>query len=345
MSNGRTARRRGRWIAIACCAAWIPTARCAALIATARWAVLVAAGCAGLIAAAGCEDVSLNVERGAPRRVRPAPRPIASAKDADAAGRPIARATDAGVAVRKGAAARMGEGCEVADGAGPCYQRVLLLSEPLPADDPAGLRCVRLARANARDVGRLLSWMYSPCGPAGSRTRYCLVYPSAREADAAARLAAELDVAPAGSDDGRAVKAGLEAWALGVGLLYGGGGLEDLDPPRIRRVEASLAKVLTDQEIPAIRRWAAGMLCGRVVAGYGRDYAAAERYFAAAEEQAVAGSLEQAAAWLARAGNHIQNGESRAAREILARIIEGERFRDTEVFDRAGRALRELDRR
>src|SRR5690606_5688060 len=73
------------------------------------------------------------------------------------------------------------------------FQQLVLLSEPGPEDPPPGVQYLRLNRAAAGDVGRLVGWLYVPAGPAGSRDRFCLVYPSTIEADAAARLARELD--------------------------------------------------------------------------------------------------------------------------------------------------------
>ncbi|HOB75931.1 MAG TPA: hypothetical protein PKG54_15560 [Phycisphaerae bacterium] len=295
-----------------------------------RWFQLVIAGgiTAAVGALAGCEDVSVNVSRAQPRAVRPAPKPIAAARGART--QPDCQTA-----------------CEPSADAELCYYQVVLLSGEARADAPTGLRCVPLARAQAEAVGRTLALLYPPSGPAGTTTRFCLVYPSAAEAEAAARMALELDVAPASGAESRpAATQPAQAWSLGVGLLQATSASAGTARQWLRRAEAALSEALADHNAHPIRRWAAAMLAARIVEDHLDDLAAAERYLLAAEAQASPGSLEQMAAVFARATNQIQQGRPQAARPLLRQVLTGfNPHRNTELYERADRALRELDRR
>lgn len=301
-----------------------------------------------LAAAGGCDDVSTDLDRLPQRPVRPAPVPLAQASQPATAPtspppvteQPAQRAPTA----PPSAPAEPEPAAPAAITAS--YQQLVLLSEPMPEDRPQGLQFVPLKHAPAQELGCVLAWLYLPAGPAGSRDRYMLLYPSLIEAEAAVHAAADLDVPPV-KEETNAVQAqtGAEAFALGVGLLYREAPEERLSAQRLRRAERLLAQAIADKTLPSARRWAAGMIAGNIATERLRDLEAANRHFAAAAELCQSGSLEQMATWLAQSSLHIQNGEPRAAQTLLNKIVTGfDDLRATEIFDRAQRAKGDLDR-
>jgi hypothetical protein len=282
-----------------------------------------------MAAVGGCDDLSMDLERPPQRPLRAPAAPIGAGAQSAKSGREShATAVEAPVEVV------------------PCCHQVVLLNEPAPDECPPGLHYVRVERASAEQVGCLLSWLYVPSGPAGTTSRYCLVYPSASEAEAAARLASQLDVPPAKDNENSPPPAGgAQAMTLGIGLLYGRTPGQPLSTQCVRRAEAALAQASADPNLPPVRRWAAGMIAGKAAADCLCDSAAAQRHFAGALTQATPGSLEQMAAWLAQACAYIQGGEPRSARVVLGHILEQTgNLQQTELFDRARRATCELDR-
>jgi len=226
---------------------------------------------------------------------------------------------------------------------GGSFFQVVLLSEPAPSQPPPGLKYVRLERANARQVGQVLAWLYLPTGASGAMHRYTLLYGSEREWNAAAAWARALDV-PALSDGGIDDAADAAAhFVYALGTIYG---IERDDPdlpPRLRLADTSLTRVLAAAERPAPQRWAAGMIAGALLADQLFDYESAAQRLDSAATTAPPGSLEQMTAAYVLSQLRIQNGQPAEARSLLASIVdEAKAFDDTEVFQRARRTLAEL---
>jgi hypothetical protein len=301
-----------------------------------------------VVVAGGCDDMSSDIDRLPQRQVRSAPVPLAtttqSARHTAAAPSPATRPA-ARNEPKKATPATRPVPAKTPE-ADTNFQHVILLSEPLPPEPTPGLRYVSLTRAPAQEVGGVIAWLYPPAGPIGSRDRYDLLYPSAQEAEAAATVAAELDVPPI--KDNAADKAGTsgnEVFALGIGLLYRETEEIKLGRPRWLKAEAALEQALADVNLPPARRWVAGMLAGQVAAERLRDMTIAKRHLAAAEAFAPPESLELMAVWLAQAGVAIQDGDRQGGKRLLGRILAGpENLRGTELYDRAERMKADLER-
>lgn len=294
-----------------------------------------AVGLAMLCISGGCEDVALNL--GTPPRQTPKPAPAALRP----ATRPENAAPPRNTAVTPPPPAVAPEPpVEVS------FQQVILLSEAAPADAPPGTRYVRLSSGGAREVACVLSWLYLPCGPAGTDTRYCLVYPTAREADMAARRAAEIDVASIVDARVETPTSSEVNFGRAVGLLYGADPARPADRERLKAASSLLDLVHADAALPRWTRWAAAIIAGTLAMEQTYDFEAAGRFLAAAENLAEPGSYEQMAAWYAQARAHVQDGRPAAARAILGRILsQCGAFRETEVFERSRRMLAEFERR
>lgn len=301
------------------------------------WSAL--AGC--VLLAGGCDDVSLNLQQQPNRPVRPTPRPITAAppqrtpatRPAGAANQQATQPIPTPVVLDPGATAE--------------YEQVVLHNGPAPGDPPPGLRYIQLTRAAAGDVGLVLSWLYVPTGPTGTQARYGLVYPTRREADAAAVQAAVLDT-PASSAGSEATLPTdpVASFRFGVGLLYDQPPGLPIDSRRARRAEAALTRTAADSGVVPTMRWAAAMISGAVATEYLGDPGAAERHFTAAEALAAAGSLEHLTARFGRVSALVQVGRRDQAREQLIRIeATFEPLRGTEVYERCLRLGSELNQR
>lgn len=284
---------------------------------------------AGLLGAAGCEDVQLNWEREQPQR-RPTDSLAGRAEGVDgaASGGPHASPT-----------ADTGSSRGRQDSAMPLVNlyQLVLLSEPGPAEAPAGFRHVRLGQARAKDVAQVVMAGYIPSGPSGTDDRYTLVYPTALEQGLAARAATLLDV-----------QAGDEAniWhaTMADALVV----LREPGAPAsgLRAVAERCMQALPASELSALQKWMAAMLAGEVYSQRIYDFAAADRVYARAYDYAEPGSYEQLAAMYARGRAYLQDGRYDLARHTCETIIgHCGAYRDCEVYARVRDLYTSCERR
>jgi hypothetical protein len=223
------------------------------------------------------------------------------------------------------------------------YQ-VVLLSQAAPAEAPPGLKHVRLQNARARDVANVLVVLYLPSGPGGTDHRFTLVYPTPLEAELASEGAREVDVGTAGPEPAGPTAG--DAWRWGVAEAFRV--LEDpaIAPERVRRAAATLATTISSAQMPALRRWMAGMLAGELLAHRLYDYAGAQDVYRQTESAAEPGSYEQMALVYAQARAFQQDGRRDQARAQLEFILgQFSALRDSEIFERTRESLAEWDRR
>ncbi len=241
---------------------------------------------------------------------------------------------------------------EAASPAGPseapgepeAFYQLVLISEPTPVNAPPGLRYIRLEHANARDVADLVGILYIPAGPTGTMHRFTLIYPSATEVKTAGAWATGLDVSPRTDGPGPVPDSLDQAFLDAVAVLYGTPTGHPKEAERLNHAVSVLARVYGAADQLGPRRWAAALIAGAIAADRLYDYEQAETHFLVAGGIAPPGSFEQMTTQYRRALAHIQNGHPDLARDILTQVIANfGMFRRSEVFERARRALGELD--
>lgn len=270
------------------------------------WALL------SLVALPACEDVQLGWPGESPQHpLRPAATPI---QPRPAPSCPLTRPSNTP------------EVPPIAD-----YYQVVLVSDGTPAQSTPGVTQVTIRQHPARRVGQLVAMLYVPAGQTGSANRFTLIYPTKNEASLAAISAGRLDLAPAAGD----------AFAAALTAIYAASQPTETPP-------TSAATTLKQQSAGAPgytnwRAWAAGMLGGGVLMA-GSQNGDAWQLFAQAEDRAAPGSLEQLSAMYSRAVALARAGRYDDARRVLASALsQFDRFRQTEVFERARQLLAELE--
>jgi hypothetical protein len=217
-------------------------------------------------------------------------------------------------------------------------------------DSPAGMELeavieFELSQVPARRAGELAASIYLPTGPAGTDHRYTLIYPTRAECAAALSLIEQLDVAPIDAVPATLPNDPGQAFDIGIGLIYGapsGGGRRT---EQLRQAESALRTALGATDQPALRRWAAGMIAGRLQSRQLGDDQQALAHFVEAGRLIGVGWLEQMAALYALARTQAKLGQLDQARYTLAHMIEAYRpFEATEVYRRATDLLADIER-
>ena len=226
------------------------------------------------------------------------------------------------------------------------FRRLVLLSgsaaesgdvaRDVPEND---MRTVRVERASAREVGRLIAELYPPVGPGGTEHRFYLVYQSAEVMDGAAELAVRMDVDAADISTGGEL-APLEAFATAIPLYY-----ELLR----RRVDDRLAEELVArfeyaanaEQVPALVRWASAMIAAQLYIDYRADPTSQKRALLLASVVAPNDSLES---FLAQAGLirwYEDNGQRGDAADLALELtVRFDRYAESFVFAECRRRTR-----
>lgn len=262
-----------------------------------RWIVLFLVALTGLTAP-GCDGVESNYDlywwKKPKRLVRPDPTARATPPDAgpsepaasEASANPTTEPVEETVA----------EAPEQPAVSRP-YYHLYLLSPVAESQDIRGASIVRLQRVHsARNLARIVEWLYPPLGRSGSDEATYLIYEQREEFEAALRTAPLLDV---DSSDDALVSAGDAAFSTGVSqvlrVLEAGAVVPD---ELLEAALHNLSSAETLERLAPRQRWAAGILAGRLLAEYRYDYAGALKHSAAAARQMPPESIEaMTAAW------------------------------------------------
>jgi hypothetical protein len=257
------------------------------------------------------------------------------------AARPIASPTGAEPVSEKAAATARGPRVTVSPGG---YYQLVLLSQPAPSKAPARFNYLRIQNTSAENVGRLLSVLFVPAGPAPSENRYILVYPTELEWKAAAQWARLLDVPE--TDTGESETSGdyRRMVAFAIGLLHATPPTHPEADARERMAAEILARVMNAQDASAGYRWLSGMVAGYLLSENFYNYTRADQCFVAAESVTPVGSYERMVAMYHRAHAYSEAGQEDLARDVLRRIVaDYSAFARAEVFDRARKTLAEAE--
>ncbi len=219
------------------------------------------------------------------------------------------------------------------------FRRLMLLSGSaaesvdVESDVPeSDLRTVRVARASARAVGRLIAELYPPVGPGGTEHRFYLVYQSAEVMDGAAELAVRMDMDAADISTGDEI-APLEAFATAIPLYY-----ELLR----RRVDDRLAEELVvrfeyaanAEEVPVQVRWASAMIAAQLHIDYRADPTLQKRALLLASVVVPSDSLESFLAQAAQMHWFEDNGRRGDAADLARELtVRFDRYGDSFAFD------------
>ncbi len=218
------------------------------------------------------------------------------------------------------------------------FLRLMLLSGSAAEDGDVApdarendMRTVRVERASAREVGRLIAELYPPVGPGGTEHRFYLVYQSAEVMGGAAELAVRMDVDAADISTGGEI-APLEAFATAIPLYY-----ELLR----RRVDDRLAEELVvrfeyaanAEEVPVQVRWASAMIAAQLHIDYRADPTLQKHALLLASVVVPSDSLESFLAQAAQMRWYEDNGRrgdaADLARELTVRFA---RYADSFAF-------------
>jgi hypothetical protein len=198
--------------------------------------------------------------------------------------------------------------------------------------DGGDMALVQVTLASASQVGALLAELYPPVGPGGTRHRYYLVYQSPASMQAAASLAAQLDVGAEGIATGTELEP-LEAFRAAVPLYYELA-RQGSSSPLADEVLARLELAAGSDQVADVLRWVSAMLAGTIHADYRADSTAQKQMFLAARRAAPADSLEAFLAGAALADWYDENGSPAKAEDLAKKlVVEFQRFNDTTVYD------------
>lgn len=216
------------------------------------------------------------------------------------------------------------------------YFNLYLVSDGSSARDGDAETRMRLRNTLPGRCARVLEMLYVPVGRSGSSTESFLIYEDRRVFEAAREFVPFLDV-PAIMTSGPTVGAEA-AFRNGVGLLQQVLDVGVMVPPElIDACEARLAEAVQSSTLSSGRRWAAGILAGRLMAEYRYDYSAARSYYRQAERQADPRSVEAMVAQWWRAESLSQDGRHNEAatgyREIESRF--GALFSKSQIVRRS----------
>ena len=225
----------------------------------------------------------------------------------------------------------------------PFYQLYLLSGSGSDVADHRGDSALQLENAGTRACSHLLDMLYPPLGRSGRSDECYLLYENRAEFEAAVKLAPWLDTPPL---DSAPPTIGADAsFRTGVGLLLKileQGAL--VDHGQVDECELHLAAATQSRQLPPLRRWAAGILAGRLVAEYRYDYSTARSYYRQAERAAAPNSLEQMTARWWHADALAQEDKTRDATNAYRAILKtyGAKWKNSHIVRRA-RAI--LDKR
>jgi hypothetical protein len=261
-----------------------------------------------VLALGGCQDLMMDANPGA--TTKPA-QPIKSATPAD--GSPGAR-----------------------------YYQLILVNEAGISPDVPGIKQIRALHVNPRSLGELISRLYLPAGPSGTKERYALIYPSIQECNTAAESVKELDVVATSINAGDEQTTITFAQSIG---FYFAAQISQADTAAWPSVLQQLKHAANETSASAWRKWAANMAAGAVASERLYDYGAAALLYEQAERVASPGSLEQMNALYQRARSLLQIGDNSGGRRLLTQIVgQFAMFRSSEVFERARQMLADMDR-
>ena len=220
--------------------------------------------------------------------------------------------------------------------AGPRFYHLVLTSGSAADEAGSADKVVRLHRVTALTVGRLVSLLYIPTGPIGTKDRYVLVFPSVAERDAAARAVAEFDVSTVVPSLTAMPSNDSDLFPFGVGVcqaeLLG-------DAPEVSALTSAqdaLAKAADLPDQSAYRRWIAAMLSGWLAADRFENRDKGLLLFQKAEQLARPRSVEAGEAIYAQYRLQSQAGRAEAARVTLGRLKDScGHLGRTELMERA----------
>jgi len=222
----------------------------------------------------------------------------------------------------------------------PFYRLYLLSGTKSPPTDRRGEHLLRLQRAGARTCASLLEMLYVPVGRSGGQDECYLLYENYDEFKAAAEFAPTLDEAPL---ETASSAVGAEAsFRAGVALflrIMGEGAI--VDRGRVDECEHHLAEATQSTQLSPLRRWAAGILAGRLVSEYRYDYVGARSYCRQAERAAEIGSIEQMTSQWWQADVFIQEGKTDDAMAVYRSILAAQEGRGSSQIVRRSRAILE----
>ncbi len=294
--------------------------------------VILSGLCLALGLLVGCEDVQLNWEVQQPK-----PRP---------AGPPVGR-TAAQIPPQSNGGSTQGKSSTELQSAAPplvCLYQLVLLSEPGPAQAPAGIKHIRLNNARARDVANVLMMCYVPSGPSGTDQRYTLVYPTPFEQELAAKASTLLDVPGKVSEPATDTSAS-NIWHYCVSEEFALLNQPHSTPSQAKRVAGLFLRITASAETARTQRWMATMIAGDILSNHTYDYPAADRAFEQAQSIAEPGSYEQLAAMYARSRAYVQDGNLADAKQICEAVIgQFGALRECEAYERVRDILKTCDK-
>jgi hypothetical protein len=216
------------------------------------------------------------------------------------------------------------------------FYHLYLVSGVEPKEAQPGEYRVALRYAPARACAAALEILHVPMGRSGSENESYLIYEDVDQFQAAKEMAVLLDEPPA---EPAASTVGAEgAFKAGIAELLRilDQGVQ-VDAKTIDACERHLAEALQSSELSTAKRWAAGLLAGRLVSEYKYDYVLARSYYRQAGGLVAPAALESLALWWWTADAFAQEGKSSDARAIYQAIVKtyGERWDKSQVVRRA----------
>ncbi|MFH1418521.1 MAG: hypothetical protein ABII12_09595 [Planctomycetota bacterium] len=200
------------------------------------------------------------------------------------------------------------------------FYHLYLISDKAEEQVRHGDVCIELKNLDAKTCATLLDMLYVPMGRLGSGDECYLIFEDPGEFEAAVQFTPTLDIVPPG--EGEAAVGAPASLRSGIGL-FGQiirQGVE-VDRSLVDQCEQQLTLALQSMRLSGLKRWAAGILAGRLVSEYRYDYETARSYYRQAEQAAAVMPVEKAtAAWWV-ADSFVQEGNNAKAMEVYRRIL------------------------
>ncbi len=200
------------------------------------------------------------------------------------------------------------------------FHHLYLLSDKADREVRHGDVCIEVNNLDAKTCATLLNMLYVPMGRLGGEDECYLIFEDPDEFEAAVRFMPTLDVVP--PEEGKAVIGGPATFRSGISLFGRiiGQGVK-VDRSLVDHCEQQLTTAMQSMQLPGLKRWAAGILAGRLVSEYRYDYGTARSYYRQAEQAAGGKTIEKTtAAWWV-ADSYVQEGNTPQAIATYRQII------------------------
>ncbi len=200
------------------------------------------------------------------------------------------------------------------------FHHLYLLNDKADRDVRHGDVCIEMENLDAKTCAILLDKLYVPMGRLGGGGECYLIFEDPDEFEAAVQFAPTLDVVPPG--EGKAIIGADASFRSGISLfgrILGQG--VNVDRSLVDQCEQHLTTALQSMQLSGLKRWAAGILAGRLVSEYRYDFGTARSYYRQAKQAAAARPVEKTTAEWWVADSFVQEGNSAKAISAYRRIL------------------------